>query len=152
MREYVFLTSFFCLMIRRPPRSTRTDTLFPYTTLFRSGADRGPETGQHVAQAATGPGRLRIGPQHVEHAVDRCITLCGEEPEERSRASGRRHQLLLAALDHHGPEDAHDGRRPGGRGGVELEEPGQVRGVVDAEQLEDALAHDLDPTARRAPQ
>src|SRR3546814_1795439 len=28
--------SFFCLMIRRPPRSTRTDTLFPYTTLFRS--------------------------------------------------------------------------------------------------------------------
>src|SRR3546814_12110037 len=29
-------TSFF-LMIRRPPRSTRTDTLFPYTTLFRSG-------------------------------------------------------------------------------------------------------------------
>src|SRR3546814_4387450 len=30
-------------MIRRPPRSTRTDTLFPYTTLFRSlvGMDRG---------------------------------------------------------------------------------------------------------------
>src|SRR3546814_3047419 len=28
-------------MIRRPPRSTRTDTLFPYTTLFRSQADRG---------------------------------------------------------------------------------------------------------------
>src|SRR3546814_8039803 len=28
---------FFFLMIRRPPRSTRTDTLFPYTTLFRSG-------------------------------------------------------------------------------------------------------------------
>src|SRR3546814_17882461 len=27
---------FCCLMIRRPPRSTRTDTLFPYTTLFRS--------------------------------------------------------------------------------------------------------------------
>src|SRR3546814_13613122 len=32
-------TVFFCLflMIRRPPISTRTDTLFPYTTLFRSG-------------------------------------------------------------------------------------------------------------------
>src|SRR3546814_9311276 len=29
----------FFLMIRRPPRSTRTDTLFPYTTLFRSWAD-----------------------------------------------------------------------------------------------------------------
>src|SRR3546814_15296492 len=30
--------AFFFLMIRRPPRSTRTDTLFPYTTLFRSQA------------------------------------------------------------------------------------------------------------------
>src|SRR3546814_10247490 len=33
---------FFFLMIRRPPRSTRTDTLFPYTTLFRS-PQREPE-------------------------------------------------------------------------------------------------------------
>src|SRR3546814_3306839 len=32
-------------MIRRPPRSTRTDTLFPYTTLFRSR--RSPERGQN---------------------------------------------------------------------------------------------------------
>src|SRR3546814_8030790 len=32
----LFMLSFFFLMIRRPPRSTRTDTLFPYTTLFRS--------------------------------------------------------------------------------------------------------------------
>src|SRR3546814_17492643 len=32
----------FFLMIRRPPRSTRTDTLFPYTTLFRSGHARTP--------------------------------------------------------------------------------------------------------------
>src|SRR3546814_16400196 len=30
---------FVFLMIRRPPRATRTDTLFPYTTLFRSGSD-----------------------------------------------------------------------------------------------------------------
>src|SRR3546814_7686939 len=30
------------LMIRRPPRSTRTDTLFPYTTLFRSKRSNGP--------------------------------------------------------------------------------------------------------------
>src|SRR3546814_7021538 len=30
------MCQFFFLMIRRPPRSTRTDTLFPYTTLFRS--------------------------------------------------------------------------------------------------------------------
>src|SRR3546814_21174478 len=33
---YLLLVNFFFLMIRRPPRSTRTDTLFPYTTLFRS--------------------------------------------------------------------------------------------------------------------
>src|SRR3546814_14170431 len=35
----------FFLMIRRPPRSTRTDTLFPYTTLFRSPRNdaRGPK-------------------------------------------------------------------------------------------------------------
>src|SRR3546814_13221946 len=35
--------SFFFLMIRRPPRSTRTDTLFPYTTLFRSPVTRAIE-------------------------------------------------------------------------------------------------------------
>src|SRR3546814_15412078 len=43
----------FFLMIRRPPRSTRTDTLFPYTTLFRSPGplqrDAGPDPG-HPAQ------------------------------------------------------------------------------------------------------
>src|SRR3546814_18646737 len=33
---YHLFLLFFFLMIRRPPRSTRTDTLFPYTTLFRS--------------------------------------------------------------------------------------------------------------------
>src|SRR3546814_15362154 len=36
---------FFFLMIRRPPRSTRTDTLFPYTTLFRS-----PKRNDELAQ------------------------------------------------------------------------------------------------------
>src|SRR3546814_9734949 len=35
----------FFLMIRRPPRSTRTDTLFPYTTLFRSGPELLAEAG-----------------------------------------------------------------------------------------------------------
>src|SRR3546814_2553073 len=34
-------SSFFFLMIRRPPRSTRTDTLFPYTTLFPLSSYRG---------------------------------------------------------------------------------------------------------------
>src|SRR3546814_16673951 len=37
---YVDYLLVFFLMIRRPPRSTRTDTLFPYTTLFRSALHR----------------------------------------------------------------------------------------------------------------
>src|SRR3546814_11514443 len=37
---YIICLCFFFLMIRRPPRSTRTDTLFPYTTLFRSPVRR----------------------------------------------------------------------------------------------------------------
>src|SRR3546814_3900291 len=37
---------FLCLMIRRPPRSTRTDTLFPYTTLFRSLLSSAPAFAQ----------------------------------------------------------------------------------------------------------
>src|SRR3546814_18568405 len=40
----LFFVCFFFLMIRRPPRSTRTDTLFPYTTLFRSCSRRGIES------------------------------------------------------------------------------------------------------------
>src|SRR3546814_19454411 len=36
-------------MIRRPPRSTRTDTLFPYTTLFRSELDASACAHRHVA-------------------------------------------------------------------------------------------------------
>src|SRR3546814_21175317 len=36
MSTLAHISSFFLLRIRRPPRSTRTDTLFPYTTLFRS--------------------------------------------------------------------------------------------------------------------
>src|SRR3546814_10069275 len=38
-------------MIRRPPRSTRTDTLFPYTTLFRSaGQDAGARSGRQYGE------------------------------------------------------------------------------------------------------
>src|SRR3546814_8445758 len=43
--------NFFFLMIRRPPRSTRTDTLFPYTTLFRS--DGAAVTGVAAGMSAT---------------------------------------------------------------------------------------------------
>src|SRR3546814_18942352 len=43
--SFVMTSSFFFLMIRRPPRSTRTDTLFPYTTLFRSQRGADPRAG-----------------------------------------------------------------------------------------------------------
>src|SRR3546814_6816411 len=51
---------FFFLMIRRPPRSTRTDTLFPYTTLFRSAAQecsRG-RTGADARRVRAGQGQV----------------------------------------------------------------------------------------------
>src|SRR3546814_6524669 len=53
---------FFFLMIRRPPRSTRTDTLFPYTTLFRSRLWRGdvPPVHARLLQGAAVP-RCRLG-------------------------------------------------------------------------------------------
>src|SRR3546814_19470850 len=54
-------------MIRRPPRSTRTDTLFPYTTLFRSvvwyaydqGLRRGTEVTAPLIKADPNPTKLR---------------------------------------------------------------------------------------------
>src|SRR3546814_1351679 len=52
------LSRFFFLMIRRPPRSTRTDTLFPYTTLFRSVRDA-----KVVAYLA----RSRSGRRNLQH-------------------------------------------------------------------------------------
>src|SRR3546814_13626237 len=44
---------FFFLMIRRPPRSTRTDTLFPYTTLFRSPRPETPAPARTGRPAST---------------------------------------------------------------------------------------------------
>src|SRR3546814_2928206 len=52
-------------MIRRPPRSTRTDTLFPYTTLFRSrGEPRAHRQRSHHGHSGHGRGRdhlVRLG-------------------------------------------------------------------------------------------
>src|SRR3546814_17311961 len=42
---------FFCFSIRRPPISTRTHSLFPYTTLFRSAATPGSVTGVRLRPA-----------------------------------------------------------------------------------------------------
>src|SRR3546814_18227201 len=52
-------------MIRRPPRSTRTDTLFPYTTLFRSRAHHaGTRRGAHAWRA----GARAVSGEHQGHA------------------------------------------------------------------------------------
>src|SRR3546814_12149939 len=57
---FLFSSLFFFLMIRRPPRSTRTDTLFPYTTLFRSHGD-----GHHVVDQERRCRDERDGPPDV---------------------------------------------------------------------------------------
>src|SRR3546814_2209619 len=62
-------------MILRPPRSTRTDTLFPYTTLFRSGHVR--QAG--VDQLASGRRRLEpflhpfLGDVHLDRRLERAV-------------------------------------------------------------------------------
>src|SRR3546814_3396344 len=69
-------------MIRRPPRSTRTDTLFPYTTLFRSWGRRAPMTdvarprrrwrvGEERAQSyRSGPFRHAVPRRSEEHTSE----------------------------------------------------------------------------------
>src|SRR3546814_8172830 len=76
-------------MIRRPPRSTRTYTLFPYTTLFRSPAI----PGMHPATRHGGQLRHRLG---------QCWDF---RPAAAAREVDRRHPADPAQLD----------RRPGGR-------------------------------------
>src|SRR3546814_18281416 len=78
-------------MVRRPPGSTRTDTLFPYTTLFRS-VDA-PVDGNAAIPVGTGPGvgiaqgiepaRGILGPVPVVEAMDRHDALGAEPHEER---------------------------------------------------------------------
>src|SRR3546814_4336029 len=59
-------------MIRRPPRSTRTDTLFPYTTLFRSGALGGPGlAGELPVDAGHDPEQRRLAGAVVPEHADR---------------------------------------------------------------------------------
>src|SRR3546814_15601841 len=75
-----YLRFVFFLMIRRPPRSKRTDTLFPYTTLFRSDDDR------------------------VEALVD--IGIAREAEEWREPGAGREHEQPPAGGQRVGDERA----------------------------------------------
>src|SRR3546814_12544069 len=67
-------------MIRRPPRSTRTDTLFPYTTLFRSKVARG-----HGRREGEGRLVTRLVEAGPEAAGVGCLEL-GEQPAHRLAA------------------------------------------------------------------
>src|SRR3546814_10643850 len=69
-------------MIRRPPRSTRTDTLFPYTTLFRSPKSIGGKNTQtvhvqiatdidaHCERARAAGGEILMEPRSEEHTSE----------------------------------------------------------------------------------
>src|SRR3546814_14529945 len=97
------LCAFCFLMIRRPPRSTRTDTLFPYTTLFRSQMhivdSRLREAGwQRVAVELRVRARSRKG-AHVGHPLD---PVAGEQRQE----IGQRPVGMSDGPEHHSPSTA----------------------------------------------
>src|SRR3546814_1280026 len=103
-------------MIRRPPRSTRTDTLFPYTTLFRSqarGISGSLGGGQARVVCATSASPISYGTMFCQWNDGRSA------PEQRCRAGLFLH-LGHRAAGHPATADAHDGgeREPvgGGRG------------------------------------
>src|SRR3546814_11851767 len=92
MKVYCDYTDLLCiiffLMIRRPPRSTRTDTRFPYTTLFRSAAM--PET----ATTQAGPVRVVTVAKGLEHPWGFAFL-----PDGRMLVSERPGRLRLVAPD-----------------------------------------------------
>src|SRR3546814_19876840 len=73
----------FFLMIRRPPKSTRTDTLFPYTTLFRSicGA-----VGQGPSGLRLLPADVRAGHQSTDRSAARADRDVARMPAQIGRA------------------------------------------------------------------
>src|SRR3546814_15738640 len=91
-RYYLYYSSFalsyfFFLMIRRPPRSTRTDTLFPYTTLFRSGAFHSSEL--HARLDAPDAGFVDVAGQIVEIDTAGRRGVAGDVAHEGDRKSTR---------------------------------------------------------------
>src|SRR3546814_10595789 len=70
-------------MIRRPPRSTRTDTLFPYTTLFRSGEVEGVLVrARRIRADRTRGGALRRARTHAAGLNDGCMRRSEEHTSE----------------------------------------------------------------------
>src|SRR3546814_20724511 len=87
--SYVCCFIFF-LMRRRPPRSTRTDTLFPYTTLFRSRGCRLPTSSDQrptaEAEEAQEDARCGKGDGEAEHDLDQPAKAPGRVPKGKAEA------------------------------------------------------------------
>src|SRR3546814_10737862 len=66
-------------MIRRPPRSTRTDTLFPYTSLFRSGSRRAGHDAVQGGRVLRGRGQQLGGRDHQPDRATELLTSRSEE-------------------------------------------------------------------------
>src|SRR3546814_11573728 len=107
----------FCLLIRRPPESTRTYTLFPYTTLCRSriGAD---ETARKLIALADvdQPGvifgaRMARREQLLEHHRD--LHAIGRPERIKLERMLADRQILVVRRTRHGPVDRSEERRVG---------------------------------------
>src|SRR3546814_9772544 len=95
-------------MIRRPPRSTRTDTLFPYTTLFRSrrAAGTGAPHGGAQAAAPAPPGCAAPGLLRGRAPDAGADAAPGDRPGVRRRHHRRRASVLRDGVHRRQPADA----------------------------------------------
>src|SRR3546814_7626003 len=80
-------------MIRRPPRSTRTDPLFPYTTLFRSPVGCRLREGK-----AAGPRARRAGLSGQARRPDHRASRRAQEPADHARAQRGRSEEHTSEL------------------------------------------------------
>src|SRR3546814_20361035 len=88
---------FFFLIIRRPPRSTRTDSLVPSTTLFRSIELPRPMTG--MASPVEGIGWVTSGPVWARAVDGRAAAATAEPMKPRRVNVGWPGTILLAAVN-----------------------------------------------------